>query len=65
MKDELTIQPETTQAYTPPGKKYFFVTAAFEILAREGTTAERVKAGLQEKLEAAGITSLKSIVVSQ
>src|SRR3990167_10451396 len=55
---------EDPPAYVPAGKKYFFITATFEVLAPEGVSAERVKAKLQEKLEAAGITSLKSIVVS-
>ena len=55
---------EDPPAYVPAGKKYFYITACFEILAPEGVSADRVKAKLQEKLEAAGITSLKSIVVS-
>src|SRR3990167_3782085 len=48
----------------PAGKKFFFITATFEIMAPEGVSADRVKAKLQEKLEAAGIKSLKSIIVS-
>ena len=59
------VKPEDPPAYAvPEGKKLYVVSAMFEVLVPSTVSAAKVEAKLREKLTAAGITSLKSIIVS-
>lgn len=57
------VEPKVEPKFAEDGRRIYCVTAHFEVIAPDGVDHERIKQALKAKMEAGGITTLKSIEV--